>query len=26
LTTGDVDKVSLAATRFLSKKMLFKSV
>ena len=25
LTTGDVDKVSLAATRFLGKKMLFKS-
>jgi len=26
LTTGDVDKVSLAATRFLGKKMLFNSV
>ena len=25
LTTGDVNKVSLAATRFLGKKMLFKS-
>ncbi|MDA8894093.1 glutamate racemase, partial [Amylibacter sp.] len=26
LTTGDVKKVSLAATRFLGKKMLFNSV